>query len=125
MGSDKNNGGNRIKQELKAAQEKEPFPEQREKYQPSIKLEDKHPPINLVNVVQFSELISGADLFLDIYHNLFPSASYDDDKRNGIAFLDYRESNWNMHGIFDKPLLIMNSKRYNNNHLKNQQIYLL
>lgn len=121
MGSNNNNGGNRTKQELEAVQE-EPFPEQRGKYRPLFEFEDEEfPPINLVSTVQFSELISGDDLFSDMYHGLFPSASYNDDKREGIAFLDYRDGDWRMHGSFDKPLLIMYSKRYNEKQLKKQE----
>ena len=112
-----NNGGNRTKQGVKAVQEN-PFPGE---YPPSFEFVDgTSPPINLVKVVQFSELISRADLFTDIYHKLFPSESYDDDKRDGIAYLDYRECDWKMRGSFDKLLLIMYSQRYNETQLKKQ-----
>ena len=115
MGSN-SNGGNRRK--LNAVQEK-PFPGE---YPPSFEFDDEEfPPINLVQVVQFSEPISRADLFSDMYHELFPSASYNDDKKRGIAFLDYKEGNWKMRGSFDKLLLIMYSKRYNKTQLKKQE----
>jgi len=114
MGSN-SNGGNRRK--LNAVQEK-PFPGE---YPPSFEFDGgEFPPINLVKVVQFSELISRAELFSDIYHKLFPSESYDDDKRDGIAYLDYKGGDWKIRGSFDKLLLIMYSQRYNETQLKKQ-----
>jgi len=55
-----------------------------------------------------------------MYHELFPSTSYNDDKKRSIAFLDYKEGNWKMRGSFDKLLLIMYSQRYNETQLKKQ-----
>jgi len=111
-----NNGGNRRK--LEAVQE-EPFPEQRGEYRTSFKFEGREFP--LVNVVQFSEPISGIDLFLDMYQGLFPNASYNNDERKGISSLHYGEAEWDMHGIFDNPLLIMTSKRIDGKLLKKRE----
>jgi len=115
MGSNKN-GRNRTKQELKTVQT---FPEQRGKYRPSFKFEDREFP--LVKVVQFSEPTSGIELFLDIYHGLFPGTSYNDDERKDISFLDYNEAEWAMPESFDDPLLVMNSRRFNVTQLRKQK----